>query len=426
MNIDDSKLTAYALGELSDEEEANIEAKLQHSPEGERIVAETQELGQMLKSEYETALGKEAPAPTNLIDIRDDPWFWSIARPLAFAAVLALAAVIAILVIPWKREMAPVAPQIVPQSTDVQTEVDFQNPESEFVTGSGDVAADRRAENARSESAGNDVAENPFLAVRDYPHSTFPIAVGRTSYPNIERSIKEGSLPPKNAVRIGEMINYFSYDYPQPSGSEPFSVNGDVAGCPWNSSHRLVRIGVQGRNTSTGGRSAIAKDVSVEVDFNPARVVSYRLIGYEKGPVGKEDSKVAKSDSGEIPPGHTATALYEIVPVGEAIERSTSPRRTDELLKVKLHYKKRGGAESEAMERSIADNEATFESASPDFKFAAAVAEFGMILRESEFKGNATLGAVLEWAQHGKGVDSDGRRFGFIELARKTQSLKKG
>ena len=94
------------------------------------------------------------------------------------------------------------------------------------------------------------------------------------------------------------------------------------------------------------------------------------------------------------------------------------------MLTVKLRYKKPDGDKSELIERAVADSDAAFANASPDFKFAAAVAEFGMLLRDSEHKGNGTLGAVLEWAQEGKGSDPNGYRAGFIELARKAQALK--
>jgi Ca-activated chloride channel family protein len=106
---------------------------------------------------------------------------------------------------------------------------------------------------------------------------------------------------------------------------------------------------------------------------------------------------------------------------------ATNTRSTSaEMLTVKLRYKKPDGDKSELVERAVTDSNAAFASASPDLKFAAAVAEFGMLLRDSEHKGNGTMGAVLEWAQEGKGADANGYRAGFIELVRKAQNLKKG
>jgi Ca-activated chloride channel homolog len=116
--------------------------------------------------------------------------------------------------------------------------------------------------------------------------------------------------------------------------------------------------------------------------------------------------------------------------LGQGYQAGTSaaetPLSSSEILTAKLRYKKPDGDKSEVVERAFTDSGAEFAKASPDLKFAAAVAEFGMILRDSEHKGNGTLGAVLEWAQEGKGIDPKGYRAGFIELVRKAQGLKKG
>jgi Ca-activated chloride channel family protein len=188
----------------------------------------------------------------------------------------------------------------------------------------------------------------------------------------------------------------------------------------------------------------IAKDVKIQVEFNPARVASYRLIGYEKRMLRKEDFNNDRVDAGEIGAGHTVTALYEVVPMGAtnpaanvppvdplkypSNERSTSTRSTssNEMLTVKLRYKKPDGDKSELVERAVTDTDGKFENAPVDLKFAAAVAEFGMILRDSEYRGNGTFAAVLEWAREGKGSDANGYRAGFIELVRKAQALKRG
>ena len=186
----------------------------------------------------------------------------------------------------------------------------------------------------------------------------------------------------------------------------------------------------------------IAKDVKVQVEFNPLHVASYRLLGYEKRMLRKEDFNNDKIDAGEIGAGHTVTALYEVVPRGTANDPAASAPPVDalkyqgpdisavassypspDLLTVKLRYKQPDGDKSELIERSLADKAVAFNNASPDFRFAAAVAEFGMILRGSPHKGNATLTAVLDRAQDAKGRDESGYRAGFIELARKAQAL---
>jgi len=195
-----------------------------------------------------------------------------------------------------------------------------------------------------------------------------------------------------------------------------------------------------------GTLMTIAKDVKIQVEFNPARVASYRLIGYEKRLLRKEDFNNDKVDAGEIGAGHTVTALYEVVPAGAGetdpavsvppvdplkyqSTDSTSRAHLDviaspEMVTVKLRAKKPDGDVSELTEKSFTDNGSKFENAAPDLKFAAAVAEFGMLLRDSPYKGKGTFGALIEWAQEGKGRDAAGYRAGFIEMAHKAQSLK--
>jgi Ca-activated chloride channel homolog len=472
------------------------------------------------------------------------------------------------------------------------------------------------------------VEENPFLMAASNPLSTFSIDVDTASYSNVRRFINSGSLPPKDAVRVEEMINYFSYDYREPEGDKPFSIDIDATSCPWEPTHRLLRIGLIGREVpnekrpasnlvflldvsgsmmpaerlplvkqamrllvdklgendrvaiviyaggsglalsstpgsqkekilraleelqaggSTNGAEGIelaykvaadnfikggvnrvilatdgdfnigvtnqgdlirlieakaktgvflsvlgvgtdnlkdstmqkladkgngnyayldsvdearkvlvqqingtlmtiAKDVKIQVEFNPARVASYRLIGYEKRLLRKEDFNNDKVDAGEIGAGHTVTALYEVVPADSgatdpaasvppvdplkyqspnppAVAKRDGPA-SPELVTVKLRHKKPEGDVSELTERSFTDNGSKFENAAPDLKFAAAVAEFGMLLRDSQFKGKGTFGAVIEWAQEGKGPDRAGYRAGFIEMARKAETLK--
>ena len=467
------------------------------------------------------------------------------------------------------------------------------------------------------------VEENPFLPAATNPLSTFSIDVDTASYANVRRFINSGSLPPKDAVRVEEMINYFTYDYKEPEGDKPFSIDLDATSCPWEPSHRLLRIGLKGREVANEKRPAsnlvflldvsgsmmpperlplvkqamrllvdkltendrvaiviyaggsglalkstpgnekekilqaleelqaggstngaegielaykvaaenfikggvnrvilatdgdfnigvtnqgdlirlieakaksgvflsvlgvgtdnlkdstmqkladkgngnyayldsvdearkvlvqqingtlmtIAKDVKIQVEFNPARVASYRLIGYEKRMLRKEDFNNDKVDAGEIGAGHTVTALYEVVPTGSGAtdpassvppvdplkygtNRTDTPNGSLEMVTVKLRYKKPDGDVSELTERSFTDNGSKFENAPPDLKFAAAVAEFGMLLRDSQYKGKGSFGAVIEWAQEGRGPDRAGYRGGFIELARKAQSLK--
>ena len=465
------------------------------------------------------------------------------------------------------------------------------------------------------------VEERPFLLATRDPLSTFSIDVDTASYANVRRFLMQmDRLPPKGAVRIEEMINYFSYDYPDPPDGQPFSVNVGAAPCPWQGRHRLVRIGLKGREIepekrppsnlvllldvsgsmraanklslvkramkllarqlderdrvaivvyagasglvldsteggdretiigaldrlSAGGSTnggagiqlaykvaaenfidggvnrvilctdgdfnvgttdqgslvemiqakaktgvflsvfgfgmgnykdstlekladkgngnygyidtfseakkvfveqmtgtliTIAKDVKIQVEFNPTRIAAYRLIGYENRMLRAEDFNDDTKDAGEIGAGHTVTALYEIVPVGEKVPDSRpvdplkyqTPTRSavaadgGELLTVKLRYKAPDGEQSQLISRPLADRPAEFAKMSDDFRFAASVAAFGMILRDSPYKGTYTLDAVAEVADAAKGDDPHGRRAEFVTMVRKARTLQ--
>jgi Ca-activated chloride channel family protein len=455
------------------------------------------------------------------------------------------------------------------------------------------------------------IYESGFLDALGNPLSTFSIDVDTASYSIIRRFINEGRFPPKDAVRIEEMINYFSYDYPLPDGEHPFSITTEISTCPWNADHRLVHIGLQGKKLEAkvappsnlvflldvsgsmrpenklpllkqafrllvgelsqrdrvaivvyagaagvvlpstpahwkeeitsaiaklqaGGSTAggegiqlaykiaeknfiqegnnrvilatdgdfnvgisstfelvrlieekrkkgifltilgfgmgnykdsrmeqladkgngnyfyidnlleakkvfvddvrgtlftIAKDVKVQVEFNPAKVKAYRLIGYENRMLKKEDFADDTKDAGELGAGHTVTALYEIIPYGSKEDipgvdllkyQETKIRpeafKSKEMLIVKLRYKKPDGEKSQLIELAAEDKGKALAEASEDFKFSAAVAEFGMLLRESEFKGRSSFASVLELARSGRGPDRYGYRAEFIRL----------
>ena len=467
------------------------------------------------------------------------------------------------------------------------------------------------------------LTDNPFLRVSDNPLSTFSIDVDSASYSNVRRYLNQNALPPKDAVRIEEMVNYFPYGYapPPPDGTIPFSANIEVAGCPWETKHRLVRIGLKGKEISHDKRPAsnlvflvdvsgsmepanklplvkrgltmltgqltendrvamvvyagssglvlpgttgdqkgtiigaiealgaggstngaggierayefaaanfikggvnrvilctdgdfnvgitdqgaltrlieekaktgvflsvlgfgmgnlkdatmeqladkgngnyayvdtpaearkvlveqmagtlvtIAKDVKVQVEFNPAVGSAYRLIGYENRVLAKEDFNDDKKDAGEIGAGHTVTALYEVVPAGTDAAEKLSPQvdalkyqkplereptGSGELLTLKLRYKEPEGETSKLLEFPVTDGGASYAKASGDYKFAAAVSAFGMILRDSPHKGSATLPGVTELAAEGLGKDENGYRAEFIGLVEKARRIK--
>ena len=211
----------------------------------------------------------------------------------------------------------------------------------------------------------------------------------------------------------------------------------------------------------SGNLVTIAKDVKIQIEFNPAQIASYRLLGYENRVMAAADFNNDKKDAGEIGAGHTVTALYELVPVGtkevaaapqvgEPLKyqqpgargqepgaglptpdsrpptpgaRLTEAAGTGELLTLKLRYKEPDGVESRLVEFPLKDRGGSFHSASKDLQFAAAVASFGMVLRGSEHRGNGSLSAVAEIAAGALGEDASGHRAEFVDLVRKAQAM---
>jgi len=466
------------------------------------------------------------------------------------------------------------------------------------------------------------IAEQSFSPAREEPLSTFSVDVDTASYANVRRFLRDGSLPPADAVRIEELVNYFDYDYPRPTGNAPFSIYTEVGDCPWNPAHRLVHIGVQGREIarehvparnlvflldvsgsmqdpdklpllkqgltllardlrpedhvsivvyagssglalpstsgahpdaiidalarleaggSTNGAEGIelayreaqqhfvkgginrvilatdgdfnvgvtsegelvrliekkresgvfltvlgfgsgnlqdsrmeqladkgngnyayidsiaeahkvlvreagstlvtiAKDVKLQVEWNPAHVASYRLIGYENRALAARDFNDDKKDAGEIGAGHNVTALYEIVPAGSAepgapsvdpLRYQARPQPPEgafdgELLTVKVRYKAPDADTSQLVTRSLSDSHRALASTSDSFRFSAAVAGFGMLLRDSKFKGGATLEALSELARGASQRDASGDRGELLDMMKAARRLGLG
>jgi Ca-activated chloride channel family protein len=184
----------------------------------------------------------------------------------------------------------------------------------------------------------------------------------------------------------------------------------------------------------------IAKDVKLQIEFNPAKVQGYRLIGYENRMLAKEDFNNDKKDAGELGSGHTVTALYEVVPVGAKTDvfdnvdelRYQKPVRKDitttfggELMNVKLRYKKPSEEVSKLITHPVLDAKSSIVQCSENLRFAAAVAQFGMLLRNSAYKGEGGYKLVEQLAGSSLNNDSEGYRKEFIELVKKAQVLSK-
>jgi len=463
------------------------------------------------------------------------------------------------------------------------------------------------------------IKENEFKGTKDNPLSTFSIDVDTASYSNVRRFINGNQLPPKDAVRIEEMINYFKYSYPQPEGEHPFTINTEISEAPWNRENRLLLIGIQGKSLNyndlkpcnfvflidssgsmadqsklpllkkslalmldglkkddriaivayagsagvvlpstpatkkdkileafesltAGGSTAggegielaykiakenlikdgnnrvilctdgdfnvgasstskmvrmieekrkddiylticgfgmgnykdgrmeqisnagngnyfyidnikesekvfvrelranmftIAKDVKIQIEFNPLKVKSYRLIGYENRMLAKEDFDNDKKDAGELGAGHTVTALYEIIPAGpdkggdDSIELRYQENKIkkdaasgNEIMVLKMRYKPIKEDKSRLIVKTVTDEHIKFGKTSENFRFASAVAGFGMLLRDSQFKNDITAKDVIRIAKEAKSYDEDGYRSEFIGLVEKYSLLK--
>ncbi|QSE97821.1 vWA domain-containing protein [Fulvivirga lutea] len=462
-----------------------------------------------------------------------------------------------------------------------------------------------------------EISENGFKNPFQDPISTFSIDVDAASYSNVRRFLNLGQMPPKDAVRIEEMINYFDYDYEQPKNSDPFAINTEVAPSPWNKDHKLVHIGLQGKDISmdnlppsnlvflldvsgsmsaqnklpllksafkmlidklrpedkvaivvyagaagevlpstsasekdkildaldqlnAGGSTAggagielaykiaqknfikdgnnriilatdgdfnvgassdkameelieekrdagvfltvlgfgmgnykdskmeiladkgngnyayidnileakkvlvnefggtlftIAKDVKIQVEFNPAKVQAYRLVGYENRLLAPEDFNNDKKDAGELGAGHTVTALYEIIPVGvksqfvvddlkyQKTQITEGAKNSSELMTVKLRYKKPDGDTSKLIVKTINDDKKSMDDTSDNFRWSAAVAAFGMQLRDSDFKGDLNYLDIMNLAKSARGKDEEGYRAEFIRMVESCKLL---
>jgi hypothetical protein len=223
------------------------------------------------------------------------------------------------------------------------------------------------------------------------------------SYATIRRSLNENRLPPLDAVRIEDMVNYFTYDYPQPSGGNAIGATLEAAAAPWNPQHRLVRIGIKAKDAVT--------NVNVQVEFNSAAVESHQLFG-------SEGSSTIFKDSSATVAGQTFTYLYEVVP------RVPPAKVSNEMLKVKISYMEPNAGGSKSLSIPLIDRGQAFARASTDFRFAAAVASFGMILRDSPYKGTATFDSTLAIAEASMGSDRNGSRREFIQLVQRARQLR--
>jgi hypothetical protein len=285
--------------------------------------------------------------------------------------------------------------------------------------------------------------ENPFFEASHNPLSTFAFNVGGTSLPAVRAAVANHRLPDRASVRIEEMVNAFAYQYEAPKNNEDaFASNIEVADCPWSAGHRLVRIGLRARDLQ--GREKdhlVSDDLRIRVEFNPALVTAYRLIGYDRKYVSQ--SSAEPEQPSQVRSGQAVTALYEVVPVGQKIGADEDPlayqkteltsraRTSREMLTVTLKYTDLQNDPARFQGRhtqqfAVMDKGTALPQASSDFKLAAAVAGFGMILRDSPHKGSASYETMLALANQASAKDpaAASERAQFVQLVQQARQIR--
>ena len=390
MKIDDPRLTAYALGELPEVERRSIEQESAASPEAQAYVFETRQLATKLEDEFRAELESADPAAANILPMPYARLFWS--EPnwpvLAIAAVLVASFTIASVLF-WRSDS--------PRSTAATSLRKSATPAN------GDIVVEYLPdEESRMLDAAAAENEKPFASVSAIPVSIFPMRTGSGSFAEVRNSLAEGRRPPKSAVRIEEMINHFTYTYPEPT-TQLVTISLDAATCPWFAGHELIRVAVHSRDEQAAR--------FVEVRFNPAQIKSYRLLGYD------EAHAAADAAPGDSTLRRTVTALYEVIPYASDAQAATGA--APELLTATVR-RENSSSEALAQGRLTADVSA-FENAPTDFRFAAAVAEFGLLLRDSPYKGSADIASIVRFASSAEA--DDGERAEFVELLQKSESF---
>ena len=256
--------------------------------------------------------------------------------------------------------------------------------------------------------------------------SEYSLDVDSSGYAKIRARILAGEPPPPDSVHIEELINAFTYNYTEHAGSAALSADIESGMAPWNEEHLLIRVGIRSQ--------AVAENVKVEAQFNPAQAAYFRLIGYES----QRDTEKSIRFTTKITPPFEHTALYEVIPVGKSQPKTApkdfqrtralveyQPVDTGDLLTLKIHHRPPGSNQCQlAVFRFETSSAKSFNQNSVDFRFAAAVAAFGMKLRHSPDSANIAWSKIEQIAQGSLGPDPDGQRADFANLVAKASRLE--
>ena len=443
---DDPRLTAYALGELEGAERAAFEAELSGDAAAQAAAGEIRAMEGRLRTalaqegEPVAAVGAERRGRARVLRF---PQLYFLIGGLAaagFAVVVVLRGPGAgVAVKPAQAEKRLVTTITFPEEEAAKHEADGtqrmdgakprltddlgllalagNKPAAPLVLGSEGSVAEARAALARDGLAQAAEAGRARVGIVSGTGSR-SATVEAGGYAVVRKFLEDGRRPPREAVRIEELLNHFTWGDAAPAAGsgEPLAATLEAGEAPWAAGHRLVRVGLRGRGAEAG--AAVAWDVRVEVKFNPARVAEWRLVGYE-GRDGKP--------FGAMGAGRGVVALYEVVPVagaGDWRAQIGSPQSAAGLLTLNVRWKVAGTGAGAEREWALADGGARWGGASADFKFAAAVAGFGMLLRDSPQRGATTWAGVRAWAEAGRGADVGGERAEFLALVRRAEGAE--
>jgi hypothetical protein len=430
--MDPSKLTAYALGELGEAESAEIETRLAEDADARVMVEEARAAAGLLSSafprsrplslgaERRTAIlsraalqfgGGHRTSVYHVITHRgSDARRWA----GSFFAVAASLGVIFIGVIFYFMRNATDSSKAVSRGTDGGAVTMPGITILPHPPGSHDALAVRLpGESEAPVGPSASLIEHPFVETQSATSSALPLHVESTSYVDLRRAIEEGRLPARQAVRIEEMLAAFTYDDPAPQEDALLAGRVEIGGCPWAADHRLARVAIRGRELRAGdAQSSLA--LKGEVTFNPLVVRAFRLIGFEQSPgsrLGAEDGTLSSPPS--------VVALFEIIPRA-AVEPAGAAKRS--MLSVRVDRRTPEIGLVRILELSGIDEGRTLEQAGNDFRFSAAVAGFGLLLQDSAFKGSLTFDQVIELADKSAGQTPQRRQL--ASLARKARELR--
>lgn len=421
LSSDDPRLTAYALGELEGADHAEIDAAVRGDPALQAAVAEIRALA----GELSGALGREPAAAE--AEPAVDPYRRKFVR-FPYYIVSGLAAACFALVAVLHKE-SPMEPERRTFELNLASEAAPASAEIADAAATFSAAAAERAPAMRQATVARSLAlaapppvvragrqDAGFRRTAETPRSVLVPRFDPAGYARLRASLEAGVRPGTGAVQIEDLINHFASDDVASTNEAPVAADLEVAAAPWNPAHRLVRIGLRARAVAgpDGTPAVVVRGTRLRVDFNPARVASYRLIGYEAN-----QAESGPDDGADLRTGQKVTALYEIVPT----EGLAAPG--GELLTLRVDYRLPDDGTDRGLDLALVDGGAAFVEASADFKFAAAVAGFGLLLQDSPFKGDTSYDDVVGWAEAGlaeagvrvPGVGDSGRP-DFIRLVR--------